>query len=72
MQESVIYQDIRQEEALSLVRRQLKRKLGAISDTLQVKIQALSLVQLEEFAEALLDFTSVEDISQWLRETRQN
>ena len=30
MQESVIYQDIRQEEALSLVRRQLKRKLGAI------------------------------------------
>ncbi|MBD2313463.1 Rpn family recombination-promoting nuclease/putative transposase [Desertifilum sp. FACHB-1129] len=69
MQESVIYQDIRQEEALSLVRRLLKRKLGAIPDPLQVKIQALSLVQLEEFAEALLDFTSVEDVSQWLQET---
>ncbi|MCD8486910.1 MAG: DUF4351 domain-containing protein [Desertifilum sp.] len=69
MQESVIYQDIRQKEALSLVRRQLKRKLGAIPDPLQAKIQALSLVQLEEFAESLLDFTSVEDVSQWLRET---
>ena len=71
MQESVIYQDIRQEEALSL-RRLLKRKLGAIPDVLQVKIQELPLVQLEEFAEALLEFSSVEDVSQWLEENQNN
>ena len=72
MQESVIYQDIRQEEVLSLVRRLLKRKLGAIPDVLQVKIQELPLVQLEEFAEALLEFSSVEDVSQWLEENQNN
>jgi Domain of unknown function (DUF4351) len=32
----------------------------------QVKIRALSLEQLETLGEALLDFTTIADLNQWL------
>ncbi|MDX2096843.1 MAG: DUF4351 domain-containing protein [Leptolyngbyaceae cyanobacterium bins.59] len=74
MQESVIYQDILQEgkqaEALALVLRQLNRRLKAVMpNEIQSQVKTLSLSQLEDLGEALLDFSSIDDLLQWL-ETR--
>jgi predicted transposase/invertase (TIGR01784 family) len=76
MRESVIYQDIREsgkaqgrrEEAVSLILRLLNRRLGEISSTLSQQIRELSLEQLETLGEALLDFTSLTDLTTWLSE----
>ena len=53
-------------EALSLILRQLTRRVGVISPELESQIQELSLTELETLAEDLLDFNSVEDLQQWL------
>ena len=66
MRESVIYQDIRAEEAANVVFRLLKRKIGEVSQELQVKIQDLSVESLEDLAEALLDFQSESELKVWL------
>ncbi len=70
MQESVTYQDIlskgKQQEALSLVTRQLNRRLGNVSDTEVERLRGLSIEELEALGEALLDFTSVADLTSWL------
>jgi predicted transposase YdaD len=56
----------RVEEARGLVIRQLTRKLGAVGSPLLEKIQALPLDQLELLGEDLLDFTSINNLEQWL------
>lgn len=56
----------KQEEALSLVTRLLNRRLGNIEDTLLERLNSLSVDRLEALGEALLDFTSVEDLVNWL------
>ncbi len=78
MQESVIYQDILQkglqqgeergkkQEALELILRQLTRRFGAIEPEIQQQIRSLSITQLEELAEALLDFSSPSDLVNYL------
>ncbi|HLO84254.1 MAG TPA: DUF4351 domain-containing protein [Nostocaceae cyanobacterium] len=66
MRESVIYQDILQEAALSLVMRLVRRKFGKVSPALQGQIENLCLTKLEDFAEALLDFSSLADLETWL------
>ncbi|GAX40477.1 hypothetical protein NIES4075_14430 [Tolypothrix sp. NIES-4075] len=66
--ESVIYQDILQETAFSLVMRLLRRRVGTVPPVLQVKIQALPLSALENLGEALLDFSRLGDLEAWLRE----
>jgi predicted transposase YdaD len=74
MQESVIYQDILQkgeergkkQEALQLILRQLTRRLGAIEPAIEQQIRTLSITQLEELAEALLDFTRHSDLVNFL------
>lgn len=55
-------------EALSLIMRQLPRKVGTIAPELQQRIQQLSLTQLEDLAEDLLDFSDVADLSAWLEQ----
>ena len=75
MQESVIYQDILQkgeergkkQEALQLIMRLLTRRFGAIELEMQEQISTLSITQLEELAEALLDFSSQSDLVNYLR-----
>jgi hypothetical protein len=54
------------EQALNMVMRQLSRKVGALSDEVRSPLQSLSIGQLEALAEALLDFSSAEDLSAWL------
>jgi hypothetical protein len=66
MRESVIYQDIFQEGALSMLTRQLRRKIGTVPPAQLLKIQALESAQLDDLAEALLDFSSLTDLEAWL------
>jgi len=84
MRESVIYQEIRedglleglqqgrqqgqQREALSFVTRQLTRRVGAIAPTIQEQIQTLSVEELENLGEALLDFSEATDLENWLND----
>ncbi len=70
MKESVNYQDIYQkglqqgEEALILWL--LTRKLGLIDPEIEHKICALSFTQLEELGEAMLNFKSYTDLTNYL------
>jgi len=57
-------------EARSLVIRLLSRRFGEIPSTTQTKIEQLNLEQTESLAEALLDFTSIDDLVNWLEPLR--
>ena len=54
----------RREEVL--ITRQLQRRIGEISLQTQVQIKSLPLEKLEDLGEALLEFTSMEDLTTWL------
>ena len=56
----------RVEEARSLAIRLLNRKLGNVNPTLLAKIEDLSLERVELLSEDLLDFTSIDNLEQWL------
>jgi predicted transposase YdaD len=60
-------QEGRQEGERSLVLRLLSRRIGNLSPNVVSKVEALSLPQLELLGEALLDFTSVDDLTTWLQ-----
>ncbi|MDB9312944.1 DUF4351 domain-containing protein [Spirulina sp. CS-785/01] len=68
---SVLYQDVygegKQEEAVALVIRQLSRRFGELDMGLSERIRGLTVAQLEDLAEALLDFTTVAELQAWLR-----
>lgn len=74
IRESVIYQEILAEgeqqgrlaEGRSLVLRQLNRRLGELPPALRTQIESLSLAQVENLAEALLDFQDIADLEAWL------
>ena len=55
----------KQEEAIALIMRLLPRRIGTVDPELQ-RIRQLSLAQLEDLAEALLDFSDVTDLAAWL------
>jgi hypothetical protein len=58
----------KQQEAVLLIMRQLNRRCGALSPQLQERVTSLSVPQLEDLGEALLDFTGVDDLVAWLGE----
>ncbi|MGM3305900.1 DUF4351 domain-containing protein [Anabaena sp. WFMT] len=60
------YQEVRYEVIFNIVIRLLERRIGAFSQDLQVKINRLSVEDLENLGLALLDFTSVNDLVIWL------
>ncbi|MBC1190325.1 DUF4351 domain-containing protein, partial [Microcystis aeruginosa BLCCF108] len=62
--EQGIEQGIEREKTLIL--RQLKRKLGEINSSLETKIMELSIDDVEVLGEALFDFSTVEDLINWL------
>jgi predicted transposase YdaD len=78
MRESVIYQDIlrqgleqgleqgKQQGETALTLRLLTRQIGAVAPELQERIRGLSIAQLEDLAEALLDFSQPADLVTWL------
>jgi len=58
---------------MALILRQLPRRIGeGLSSALENQIRQLTLPQLEALAEALLDFSTVEDLQQWLEERSLN
>ncbi|WP_017318951.1 DUF4351 domain-containing protein [Mastigocladopsis repens] len=59
-------QEGRQQEAATLVLRLLNRRFSGVSSQLQERIQNLSTAELEDLAEALLDFNTVADLEAWL------
>ncbi len=50
-----------------LILRQLTRRVGSVPESLQTQIEALSLAQLEDLGEALLEFSRPEDLEIWLQ-----
>ncbi len=73
LRESPWYQEIlREGEQLglqrerSLILKQLTRRVGGLSPDLSAQVQGLSIEQLETLGEALLDFTQVSDLGDWL------
>ena len=78
MRQSVIYQDILQEgrregisqgkkeEALLFVKRLLQRKFREIDPVIQEKLGNLSLLELEDLGEDLLEFSTITDLEAWL------
>jgi predicted transposase/invertase (TIGR01784 family) len=80
VRESVIYQDIlqrglqqgrqegRQEGEVALITRQLTRRLGEIDSSVIERVRGLSIEQLEELGEALLDFSEAADLVVWFEQ----
>jgi predicted transposase/invertase (TIGR01784 family) len=60
------YQEVRYEEALNYTMRIIERRIGGVSQDLQVKINKLSVEDLENLGLALFDFTSKADLVTWL------
>ncbi|QLE49580.1 DUF4351 domain-containing protein [Nostoc sp. C057] len=77
MRESVIYQEIlaegeqrgeqrgRKAEGQLLILRQLTRRVGELPQDMLDRIETLSLEQLENLGEALLDFQAIADLEAW-------
>ncbi|OSO86966.1 hypothetical protein B7O87_15675 [Cylindrospermopsis raciborskii CENA303] len=61
-----IYTEGRQEEAANLVLRQLTRKLANLSETMVKRVKKLTIPQLENLGEALLEFTQIGDLETFL------
>jgi predicted transposase YdaD len=55
----------------SLILRQLNRQVGEVPESVRSRVAALSISQLEELGEALLDFTSLADLEAWLAAVRE-
>jgi predicted transposase YdaD len=76
MRESVIYQDILREGEekgeRSLILRQLTRRVGELPQLWRDRVNSLSLEQLENLGEALLDFQGITDLETWWRNLEEN
>ncbi|MBC6433714.1 DUF4351 domain-containing protein [Nostoc sp. HG1] len=55
-----------QKGKLEIIMRLLNRKVGAVTPELEERIRQLSTTQLEDLAEALLDFSNASDLVAWL------
>ena len=55
-----------EQEGRSLVLRLLNRRFGELPDNLHGSIATLPLAEIENLAEALLDFTTLADLQTWL------
>jgi predicted transposase YdaD len=80
MKESVIYQEIfetgeqqGEQRALqrekTLILRLIVRKVGELPQDIRSSVELLSIDRLEALGEALLDFTSLQDLRDWLGTT---
>ena len=60
--------EVRGEEkkALSIVLRQLNRRVGLLDEDTETKVRQLSINQLDDLSEALLDFSIPTDLDCWL------
>ncbi len=70
LKETRVYREIKEEgretEARLLILSQLQKRLGELPQQVRERMENLSLEQLENLGEALLDFTSLADLQTWL------
>ncbi len=59
-----------QQERRYLIQRQLTRRCGALPAEIIAQLEQLTMAQLEQLADALLDFTGPDDLQAWLQTTR--
>jgi predicted transposase/invertase (TIGR01784 family) len=67
LEESRVYKEAKIEQTISLITRLLNRKIGKLPEEVKPKIEELSLEQLEDLGEALLNFSSIVNLEQWLK-----
>lgn len=67
LKETRVYREIKEEEALNLILRLLTRRIGELPQDVRQQIETLSLEQLENLGEALLDFQVMADLDAWFR-----
>lgn len=77
LQETRVYREIKEEgrqegeqPERSLVLRQLTKRVGELPQERRSQRENFSLEQLENLGEALLDFSSMEDLQAWLQANR--
>jgi Domain of unknown function (DUF4351) len=56
----------RHEGEVEIVLRQLRRRCGPLPKRLDAKVRAFTIPELEDLAEAVLDFSSLADFERWL------
>ncbi len=62
-----VYQEARQEGEIQLLLHQLSKRFGQMGNRQIQAINQLSLEQLEDLEEALLDFDNVSELDNWLK-----
>ncbi|WP_413201345.1 DUF2887 domain-containing protein [Nostoc piscinale] len=65
LKETRVYREIKEEGEKSLLLRQLTRRVGELSPEIWQQVESLSLEQLENLGEALLDFQGMADLEAW-------
>jgi predicted transposase YdaD len=55
-----------QEGEAKLILRQLTRRFGVLGEDTQNRVKHLNIMQLEALGEALLDFSTQDDVERWL------
>jgi len=57
---------------LSIVLRQLNRRIGLLDEDTETKVRQLSINQLDDLSEALLDFSIPINLDRWLNSQSSN
>ena len=60
-----------QQGEAELVLKLIARRLGTLSSSQEKAIRQLPLQKIEALGEALLDFSSIDDLTQWMRDNRK-
>jgi len=68
LEEPRAIQEAKEEGEKIIALRFLNRRLGNIPDELLSQVQGLSLVQIEDLCDVLLDFATVADLERWLQQ----
>jgi predicted transposase YdaD len=70
LEQTRVYREAEQQGEIkatqSLILRLLNRQVGNVSSEVEVRVKALTLTQLEDLGEALLDFGQMSDLMGWL------
>jgi predicted transposase/invertase (TIGR01784 family) len=67
LKQTRVYQQALQEGEAVIVLRLLSRRIGELPPEIRSQVQSLSSQQLETLSEALLDFSQLSDLENWLR-----
>ncbi|NJN85420.1 MAG: DUF4351 domain-containing protein [Leptolyngbyaceae cyanobacterium SL_7_1] len=66
-----VSQEVQLKGERALILRLLTRKVGEVPSSTKAQIETLNLVQLEDLGEALLNFATLADLTQWLEQLPQ-